>query len=118
MKFVSREYFLVFFACAVVSSMIVSSNAMAGSWVKNAKVVDVRWYPSSGFGFVTTDIASNSEGCTSNSGHRYFDGAQNGHEKVLSIALTALTTGKSVDVFLNGCGAGYTKLDGIIIKAN
>lgn len=96
-----------------------ADGAFASSWMRGVSVVDVRWYTGNGgHGYISTSSNADPEGCNpaNPSAHRYFDVQTPGHEFFLSLALTAMAAGHTIDVLLDGCHSIYPRVIGIIVR--
>ena len=100
--------------CALAAMSFVSH----AEFIKDVTINDVRWYGSD-HGYLTISDNSN-PGCpdAAASGHLYFNSDTLGHEKLFSLGLAALMSGKKVDVLVSGCNSSgvHSILSGVIVK--
>lgn len=98
--------------------LIVISFFTQAEFITDVTIEDVRWYGSN-HGYLTISNNSN-PGCPDGavSPHLYFNSDIPGHEKMLSLGLAALMSGKKVDVLVSGCddSGKHSLLSGVIVK--
>jgi len=93
-----------------------SVGAVANTWVRNTKIVDVRWYGTAGY--ITTEAVNDPEGCSSDAnGNRYFTELTAGYKELISMSLTAMMADKHVDVLLHECLGDHNKISGLVVKS-
>ncbi|MCU7829562.1 MAG: hypothetical protein KZQ85_10895 [Candidatus Thiodiazotropha sp. (ex Myrtea sp. 'scaly one' KF741663)] len=98
--------------------LMASTLAYSGTWIKDTKIVDVRWYNSDA-GFITTADTSNPE-CSGASlnGNRYLNSSTLGSDKMISLALAAMMADKSVEILVDQCyNNKHSKITGVIVKS-
>ncbi|MCU7829579.1 MAG: hypothetical protein KZQ85_10980 [Candidatus Thiodiazotropha sp. (ex Myrtea sp. 'scaly one' KF741663)] len=103
--------------CMLVG-MFISGGSIAGTWIIDTKIADVRWYTGDA-GYITTENNSN-PGCPGQplNANRYLNSNTPGNEKLISLALSAMMAGKTVNVLLSGCFENkHSKISGIVVKS-
>lgn len=102
----------------VLFCLVFMSFLARAEFIKDVTIEDVRWYGSD-HGYLTISDRSN-PGCPDAlpSPHLYFNTDIPGHEKMFSLGLAALMSGKTVDVSITGCNDSgqHSKLSGVIVK--
>jgi len=101
----------------VILAVFLSASSMANSWVNDTKIVDVRWYGD--YGYITTASPDDPENCgNSANANRYFTNQTPGYKEFMSMSLTAMTAGKTVNILLDDCFGDHNVLKGLVVKAN
>jgi hypothetical protein len=102
----------------VFFSLIFMSFLIHAEFINDVTIEDVRWYGSN-HGYLTVSDRSN-PGCPDAlpSPHLYFNTDIPGHDKMFSLGLAALMSGKTVDVSVSGCNESgkHSLLSGVIVK--
>jgi hypothetical protein len=99
---------------ALLSASLLFNPSVQAQTVWTVNVIKINSYAGAATGkyvFVTDGIGSACPG-----GGLYFDGSGEGGKGLYSLLLTALVTGKAVQLYINGNGYGCTLLEAYITR--
>lgn len=115
MKMMKGYQHLVIKLFSALGFFSVSVFAQA-QWIHDTEVVDVRWYDN--YGYITVSDDEN-PGCpgAAPTDHKRLNVTNPGHEKIISLALSAMMAEKKISLLVSGCHGGqYSLIRGVVVK--